>query len=121
MALLDGVVILVVSWIVGAIGIYAGVELVTDREVSGVNAAVTALLGALVYAVLGFLSIVPVLGPLLLLVLWVGVINWRYPGGWGTAAGIGLVAWAVAFVVLYALTLVTDGLLAVEALGIPGA
>ncbi len=119
MAILDSLVIFLVSLILGTIGIYAGVRLVADRDVSYVNAAITALLGALAWGIVSFfVGFIPIIGALLALVIWVGVINWRYPGGWITAAGIGFVAWLVVIVVTYLLA--TLGLITPDALGIPG-
>ncbi|WP_435099434.1 hypothetical protein [Halarchaeum sp. P4] len=51
------------------------------------HALVTALCGALAYALAGA---VPVVDPLLALLAWVGVIKWRYPVDWPRAAGIGV-------------------------------
>ncbi|PSP90309.1 hypothetical protein BRC90_01690 [Halobacteriales archaeon QS_4_69_34] len=119
MAVLDSVVIFLVALVLGTIGIYAGVRLVADRDVGYVNAAITALLGAIAWGVVSyFVGFLPILGALLALIVWIGVINWRYPGGWLTAAGIGFVAWLVVFVIQYALALV--GLITTDALGIPG-
>jgi hypothetical protein len=119
MALLDSLVIFLVSLILGTVGIYAGVSLVADREVGYVNAAITALLGALAWGVVSFfVDFIPILGALLALLIWIGVINWRYPGGWITAAGIGFIAWLVVVVVAYLLA--TLGLITPDALGIPG-
>ena len=119
MAVLDSVVIFLVSLILGTVGIYAGVRLVADRDVGYVNAAITALIGALVWGLVSFfVGWIPLLGPLLMLVIWIGVINWRYPGGWVAAAGIGLVAWIVVFIVAYVLA--TVGFITPDALGVPG-
>lgn len=119
MAVLDTAVIFLISLLVGAAGIYAGVVLVADRDVSLLNAAFTALLGAIAWGLVSyFLGWIPLLGALLTLVVWIAVINWRYPGGWGTAIGIGLVAWLVAGAVLYGLS--TVGIVSPSALGVPG-
>jgi hypothetical protein len=118
MALLDSLVIFLVSLLLGTVGIYAGVRLVADRDVGYRNAAVTALLGALAWGIVSFfVGFLPILGALLALLIWVGVINWRYPGGWVTAAGIGFVAWLV--IVVVASLLASVGLIAPDALGIP--
>jgi len=60
----------------------------------------------------------PLLGILLMLIVWVGVINWRYPGGWGSAVAIGFVAWIVAVGIVYLFAVV--GLVTPDVLGIPG-
>lgn len=119
MALVTSIVIFIVSLVVGAAGIYAGVRLLADSSIGFGSAVVTALLGVIVYTVLGFFNFVPIIGPLLLLVIWVGVINFRYPGGWGTAAGIGLVAWIVSVVIMY-LIISFLGIGSLSALGVPG-
>ncbi|WP_129113156.1 hypothetical protein [Halegenticoccus tardaugens] len=120
MALIDTILIFVISLLIGAFAIHLGAKLVIDADVGFGRAVVTALIGAIVWGVLSFfVGWIPLLGPLLMLVAWVGVINWQYPGGWGTAAAIGLIAWIVAVVVLYVLAVV--GFLSFDALGVPGA
>jgi len=109
-----------VSLIIGAIAIHLGARLIVDSDAGYRRAAVTALIGAVVWSVVAFFfGWIPLLGPLLTLIAWIGIINWRYEGGWGTAAAIGIVAWLVALGILYALALV--GLVGFEAIGIPGA
>ncbi len=120
MPLIDTAIIFLISLLVGAIGIYAGVHLLVDRDVGFGNAAITALIGAIAWAVVSFfVGWLPLVGGLLTLLAWIGVINLRYPGDWGTAIGIGLVAWLVAAAVLYALS--TVGIVSPSALGVPGA
>jgi hypothetical protein len=119
MALLDSLVVFVVSLLVGALGIYIGARVITDQE-DYTYAIVTALIGAIIWAVVGFLfGWIPLLGPLLTLIAYVAVINYRYPGGWGNAVLISLIAWVASLVVLYVLALVGIG--AFEAVGVPGA
>ncbi|MBZ6495023.1 MULTISPECIES: hypothetical protein [Natrinema] len=119
MAAADSVLIFVLSLLVGTIGILAGARLVLDRDASVVNAAVTALIGAVAWAITSFfVGWVPILGVLLMLIIWVGVINWRYPGGWGSAVAIGFIAWIVAVAIVYAFAVV--GFVTPDALGIPG-
>ncbi|MFD1565577.1 hypothetical protein ACFR99_18760 [Haloarchaeobius amylolyticus] len=119
MAAADSILIFVLSLIVGTIGILAGVRLVLDRDAGFVNAAVTALIGAVAWAITSFfIGWIPILGVLLMLVVWVGVINWRYPGGWGAAVAIGFVAWIVAVAIVYAFAVI--GFVTPDALGIPG-
>jgi|AntDeeMetagen681_2_1112603.scaffolds.fasta_scaffold00599_11 uncharacterized membrane protein len=119
MAVADSILIFVLSLLVGTIGILAGARLVLDRDASFVNAAVTALIGAVAWAVTSFfVGWVPLLGILLMLIVWVGVINWRYPGGWGSAVAIGFVAWIVAVGIVYLFAVV--GLVTPDVLGIPG-
>lgn len=119
MAVLDAAVIFAVSLAVGTIGILAGVRLVIDSDAGVLNASFTALLGAAVWAASSILvGWLPLVGVLIMLVVWIGVINWRYPGGWLTAAAVGFLAWLVAVVLVYALA--TLGFVTPEALGIPG-
>jgi hypothetical protein len=54
MGLITAAVIFIVSLIIGSVGIYVGVELISDRDVSFGNAIITALLGVIVYTILGF-------------------------------------------------------------------
>ena len=119
MAVVDSILIFVLSLLVGTVAILAGVRLVVDRDAGFANAAVTALIGAIAWAITSFfVGWVPILGVVLMLVVWVGVINWRYPGGWGTAVAIGFVAWIVAVALVYAFAVI--GFVTPDALGIPG-
>lgn len=119
MALIDSLVVFVVSLLVGALGIYVGARVVTDSE-DYTYAIVTALIGALVWVVVAFFfGWIPFLGPLLALLAYVAVINARYPGGWVNAAVIALIAWVASVVVLYLLAVV--GFATFEAVGVPGA
>lgn len=119
MALIDSIIVFVVSLLVGALGIYLGARIITDYE-DYTYAIVTALLGAIIWAVVGFLfGWIPLLGPILVLIAYVAVINYRYPGGWGNAILISLIAWLAALAVLYVLALFGIG--AFEAIGVPGA
>lgn len=118
MAVLDTLIAFVVSLLIGALGIYVGARLLTGVEDYG-YAIVTALIGAAVWFVVAFFfGWIPFLGPLLALVAYVAVINYRYPEGWLDAAGIALIAWITVLVVLYVLALVniTTG----DAIGVPG-
>jgi hypothetical protein len=119
MGLLDSIVGFVVSLLVGGFGIYVGARVVVgERDFD--HAVVTALVGAVVWALVGlFLGWIPFLGVVLTLVAYVGVVNWRYPGGWLEAAGIALVAWVASLVVLAVLSLFGVGSL--SAFGVPGA
>ncbi|RZV12262.1 hypothetical protein BDK88_1158 [Natrinema hispanicum] len=118
MAVADSILIFVLSLLVGTVAILAGVRLVVDRDAGFANAAVTALIGAIAWAITSFfVGWVPILGVVLMLVVWVGVINWRYPGGWGTAVAIGFVAWIVAVALVYAFAVI--GFVTPDALGIP--
>ena len=116
---LETAVVFVVSLLLGALGIYVGARVVVDAgEYS--HALVTALIGAIVWAVAGFfVGWIPLLGPLLVLIAYIGVIHLRYPGGWTAAAMIGLLAWVTVLVVLYVLAAL--GVTGFEAAGVPGA
>lgn len=119
-SIIGAVFAFLVSLIIGAIAIHLGARLIVDSGAGYRRAAVTALIGAVVWSVVAFFfGWIPLLGPLLTLIAWIGIINWRYEGGWGTAAAIGIVAWLVALGILYALALV--GFVGFEAIGIPGA
>jgi len=116
--IVSGVFVFLVSLLVGAVAITVGAQVLVDRDTGFMRATITALLGALIYSLVGvFLGWIPLLGPLLMFLAWVGVINWQYPGGWGTALGIAFVAWLVAVVVLVGLAQVG---IATDAFGIPG-
>lgn len=119
MAFVDSVIVFVVSLLVGALGIYLGARVITDYD-DYTYAIVTALIGAIIWGVVGFFfGWIPLLGPLLVFVAYVAVINWRYPGGWVNAILISLVAWIASLVVLYVLALVGIG--GFGAIGVPGA
>ena len=125
MALADAVAIFVASLVVGTAAILVGVRLLVDSDAGVPNALFTALVGAAVWAASSYAGTMatdavdwsPILGAVLMLGLWIGVVNWRYPGGWGTAAAIGGVAWVVAVALVYGLSLA--GVLAPDAL-VPG-
>ena len=112
------IIVLLVNLLIGTVAIYAGARLVIDADTGVGRAAVTALLGALAWALASvFVGWIPLLGPLLTLVAWIGVINWQYPGGWATAAGIGLLAWLISVAALVALS--SAGFVGTDALGVP--
>ncbi|WP_336343564.1 hypothetical protein [Halalkalicoccus ordinarius] len=118
-AIISAVFVFLVSLLIGTAAIHLGAQVMIDRDTGFLRAAVTALIGAIVYTLVGFfVGWIPLLGPLLMLLVWIGVINLQYPGGWGTAIGIGLIAWIVAILILFALN--TLGIITPEALGVPG-
>lgn len=119
-ALVSAVFVFLVSLLVGTVAINFGARVLVDRDTGFRRAVVTALIGSVVYTLMGFfLGWIPFLGPLLMLLAWIAVVNWQYPGGWGTAAGIGFVAWVVALLLLYGLAALD--VITAEAIGIPGA
>jgi hypothetical protein len=118
MALIESIIGFVVSLLIGALGIYVGARVIVDYE-DYTYAIVTALIGALVWYVVALLfGWIPFLGPLLALIAYIAVVNWRYPGGWLEAIGIALVAWIAVLVVTYVLAAI--GIASPEALGVPG-
>jgi len=118
MALIDSIAVFVVSLLIGALGIYIGARVIAGYD-DYTYAIVTALLGAIVWALVAFfLGWVPFLGPLLALLAYVAVINARYPGGWLKAIGISLIAWLAAVIIMAILGFL--GLVSFEAFGVPG-
>ncbi|WP_211330719.1 hypothetical protein [Halalkalicoccus subterraneus] len=118
-AIVSAVFVFLVSLLVGTVAIRLGAQVMIDSDIGFRRAIITAVIGAIVYTAVGlFLGWIPFLGPLLMLIAWVGVINWQYPGGWGTAIGIGLVAWIVAVAILFGLS--TLGVVTPDAFGVPG-
>ncbi len=117
--MIESLIVFAVSLLIGALGIYIGANVVVDTE-DYTYAIITALIGAIVWAVVGFFfGWIPLLGPLLVFLAYIAVINARYPGGWVDAAAITLVAWISVLVVLYALAFL--GVTGFEAAGVPGA
>lgn len=118
--LLGGVVGFAVNLLVGGLALYVGARYVVYRDRYGHgdvgHAVVTALAGAVVWAVLAG---VPLVGPVLALAGWLAIVRWRYPGGWVKAVSLAAVAWAAAVIMLALLDLL--GLGGVTALGVPGA
>ncbi|UPV73442.1 hypothetical protein M0R89_12920 [Halorussus limi] len=118
---LNFVIGFVVSLLIGAFGIYVGARVIADRN-DYEYAVLTALVGAFVWwLITGLFGIIPFagefIGAVLGLVAWVYVINARYPGGWGSAIGIGVVAWLAVWVVLVVLESLE--IIASGALGVP--
>ncbi|MEA5386974.1 hypothetical protein VB779_07800 [Haloarculaceae archaeon H-GB11] len=99
--------------LVGAFAIHVAGRYVTEFG-EFEDALLTALFGAIAWALVGW---VPLVGTLLALAAWVGVIKYRYPVGWGRALLVGGGAWAVAVVVVAAFGLVG---LDLSAFGVPG-
>ncbi|MGQ4557164.1 hypothetical protein [Halobellus sp. GM3] len=119
MALVDSLLVFVISLLIGALGIYLGARIITDVE-DYTYAIVTALIASVIWVIVtALLGWIPLLGPVLALVVYLGVIKYRYPGGWGAAIGIALIAWIASLVVLYALAVA--GITAFDAVGVPGA
>lgn len=118
MALVDTIIVFVVSLLIGGLGLYVGASLLTDVEDYS-YALVTAFIGALVWAIVGFfVGWIPFLGPLLAFLAYALVLHIRYPGGLVEAIGIALIAMVASLIVLYVLGVL--GLTAFEAAGVPG-
>ena len=116
--LVDSFLVFVVSLVVGSVSVLVGARLMVDEETGWPRAVAVALVGAAPRGVASYLvGWVPVLGPLAILLAWVGAIDPGYPGGWASAA-IGVVAWIVAAAVLYALG--TANVIGPDVLGLPG-
>lgn len=115
---LASVIVFVVSLLIGALGIWAGARVIVGRADYD-HAIITALIGAIVWAIVGFfVGWIPLVGPLIALLAYIAVINWRYPGDWTAAAMIGLVAWVTVLIVLYVLAAL--GVTGFDAVGVPG-
>lgn len=115
--MLNSIIVFVVSLLIGALGIYVGARVIVDTA-DYTYAFITALFGALVWAVVGFFfGWIPLLGPILVFLAYLTVINARYPGGWLRAILITLVAWISVLIVLTLLALA--GITTVDAVGVP--
>lgn len=108
------VVTFIVALLVGGLGIHLAAKALTDVDDYG-HAVETALYGAIASALTGW---IPLIGPLIALVVWIAVINWRYPGGWVQAAVIGVVAWLAATIILAIVNVVLR--LGLGGFGVPG-
>ncbi|WP_190303735.1 hypothetical protein [Haladaptatus sp. R4] len=116
LSFIGSVVGFIVSLLIGALGIYIGARVVTGTDDYGyalITAIVGSVIGGIVAVLLGWLF-----GWIVILVAWIWVINWRYPGGWGNAIGIGLIGWLSVVVITYVLAILD--VLTFSSLGIPG-
>lgn len=119
MALVDSLIAFVVGLLIGALGIYVGARVLADVD-DYTYALVTAFVATLIWIVVAFfVGWIPLLGPILALLAYVAVLNWRYPGGWMRAAGIALLAWVASLLVLYVLAVFE--ITTFQAVGVPGA
>lgn len=117
-----GLVVLLVSLLVGGAAIYVG-SMFALKSRNYMHAVVTAALGALAWTGVEVMFVwadiqLGALVSLISLVVWVGVVKWRYRAGWLRAALIGLFAWIAALVALALLSAL--GVDAVNAYGVPG-
>jgi hypothetical protein len=108
------VIAFVIALLIGGLAIYISARIVVDVDDYS-HAIVTAVIGAIGWALTAW---IPLFGPIIALVVWVAVINWRYPGGWVKAAIIGLGAWVSALVILLVVNTVFG--LGIGAFGVPG-
>ncbi|GAB3681343.1 hypothetical protein GCM10028857_05420 [Salinarchaeum chitinilyticum] len=118
----SSILVLAVSILIGGLAIHVGSMFgLASRNYA--HAIVTAVLGALAWALVNFLftelAIAGNLSSLVALVVWIGVVGWRYETGWLRAGMIGLFAWVAAVVALALLDLLGVG--GIGAYGIPGA
>lgn len=118
MALIDSLIVLIVGILVGALGIYVGAQVVTGQG-DYMYAIITAVIASFIWTLVSFfIGWIPFLGPLLALIAYIGVINFRYPGGWINAIAIGAIAWLASLLVLY--LLVVFNIATFDAIGVPG-
>jgi hypothetical protein len=112
--LIGSVVAFAVALLVGGLAIYISARVITDADDYS-HAVITALIGAIAWALTSW---IPIFGLFIALIVYIAVINWRYPGGWLQAGLIAVVAWASALAILYLL----NGLLGlgIGAFGVPG-
>ena len=116
--MINSLVVFVVSLLIGALGIHLGASVIVGVS-DYTYAVVTALIGAIVWSVVGFFfGWIPLLGPAIVLLAYLAIIKRRYPGGWIDAIGITLVAWIAVVVVLSLLALA--GVTTFDAAGVPG-
>ena len=116
------VLVLAVSLLIGGFALSVGAKLAFKSE-NYTHAVVTALLGALAWALVGAafsaVGVQGALSSLVGLVVWVWVVRQRYEVGWTRGSLIGLFAWLAALVVLSLLALF--GVSSLSAYGVPGA
>jgi hypothetical protein len=114
-------IVLAVSLLVGGLSLHLG-ALVALKARNYVHSVVTAALGSFAWWLLGLaisdlnVSLGP-LSSLLALVVWVGVLKYRYRAGWVRASLIGLFAWIASLFVLAMLA--AFGIRGIETYGIP--
>ena len=112
--IIGSIVAFLIALLVGGLAIYLSARIVVNADDYG-HAVVTALIGAIAWALVAW---IPLIGPIIALIVWIAVINWRYPGGWRDAAVIGIIAWLAALAILFVVNLVLG--LELGAFGVPG-
>lgn len=111
---IGSIVAFIIALLIGGLAIYISASFVVDVK-NYSHAVITALIGAIGWALTAW---IPLIGPIIALIVWVWVINWRYPGGWVKAAIIGAVAWIAALIILIVVNSVFR--LGIGAFGVPG-
>jgi hypothetical protein len=107
----------VVGLLVGGLAIHVGASLIVGSSTYG-KALVTAAIAWFAWGVVSLLvGWIPLLGPLVGLLVYVGVINVQYDGGWLNAGAIAFVAWLTSLLVLGLLQFLSLG---VRIVGVPG-
>jgi hypothetical protein len=107
----------VVGLLVGGLAIHVAASLVVGKSTYG-KALITAAVASFVWALVSlFVGWIPLLGPLVGLLVYVGVINVQYEGGWLKAGAIAFVAWLTSLLVLGLLQFLSLG---VRVIGVPG-
>jgi len=114
-AIVASLIAFIVALLVGGLAIYISARVIVGVEDYS-HAVITALIGAIAWALTSW---IPLIGPIIALIVWIAVINWRYPGNWIKAVLIGLVAWISALVILFILNELLG--LGIGAFGVPGA
>lgn len=121
--LTGAVLVFVVSVLVGGVGNYVGIRLVSDQHPSFVHAVVSTVLSAAVWALVSYglqvsdASVAPFTSALVALLVWVLVLYVRYDGGIVTAVPAGVASWLVAVATLSLVAVFTT--VPFEAVGIP--
>lgn len=115
------VLVFAVGVLIGGFAIHIGAKFaLKSRNYS--HAVLTALLGAIAWALvdfgLGRIGVGGRLASLVGLVVWVWVVRWRYDVGWLRAGFMGFWAWIAALVALALLSIF--GVDTLDAYGIPG-
>lgn len=107
----------VVGLLVGGLAIHVGASLVVGHS-SYARALLTAAIAWVAWALVSvFLGWIPLLGPLVGLIVYLGVIKIQYDTGWLRAGAVAVAAWLTALVVLWGLSLLSLG---VRLVGVPG-
>lgn len=112
---LGSLIAFLIALLIGGLAIYISARLIVDVDDYS-HAVITALIGAIAWALTAW---IPLVGSIIALIVYIAVINWRYPGGWLKAALIGLVAWVSALAILFVVNSLLG--LGLGAFGVPGA